>query len=69
MQNPNIVGSGYIAFPPQKPFEKPLIVQPPTVAVWMVHHRDLAYMLDSAFMCWIVGVHMDVHVGFLACCC
>lgn len=33
MQNPNVVGSGFIAFPPQKPFEKPLIVQPPTVAV------------------------------------
>lgn len=33
LQNPNIVGSGYIQFPPQRPFEKPVQVQPPTVAV------------------------------------
>lgn len=32
-QNPNVVGSGYIQFPPQRPFEKPVQVQPPTVAV------------------------------------
>ncbi len=31
--NPNMVGSGYIAFPPQRPFEKPVFVQPPTVSV------------------------------------
>jgi hypothetical protein len=30
--NPNIVGSGYIAFPPQRRFEKPLFVQPPTIS-------------------------------------
>ncbi|KXZ41410.1 hypothetical protein GPECTOR_485g427 [Gonium pectorale] len=30
--NPNVVGSGYIQFPPQKPFEKPVVFQPPTVA-------------------------------------
>lgn len=33
VQNPNVVGSGYIQFPPQRPFEKPVQVQPPTVAV------------------------------------
>ena len=27
------VGSGYIALPPQKRFESPVIMQPPTVAV------------------------------------
>lgn len=32
IENPNIVGSGYIQFPPQRPFEKPVQVQPPTVA-------------------------------------
>jgi hypothetical protein len=31
--NPNVVGSGFIAFPPQRPFEKPLFFQPPTVSV------------------------------------
>lgn len=31
--NPNVVGSGFIAFPPQKPFEKPVFFQPPTVSV------------------------------------
>ncbi len=33
LQNPNVVGSGYIAHPPQKPFEKPLTVQPTTIQV------------------------------------
>jgi D-serine dehydratase len=28
-----MVGSGYIQFPPQRPFEKPVMVQPPTVSV------------------------------------
>lgn len=32
IENPNIVGSGYIQFPPQRPFEKPVQMQPPTVA-------------------------------------
>eukprot|EP00192_Tetraselmis_astigmatica_P015147 CAMPEP_0117655226 /NCGR_PEP_ID=MMETSP0804-20121206/4168_1 /TAXON_ID=1074897 /ORGANISM="Tetraselmis astigmatica, Strain CCMP880" /LENGTH=151 /DNA_ID=CAMNT_0005461567 /DNA_START=88 /DNA_END=543 /DNA_ORIENTATION=+ len=32
IENPNIVGSGYIQFPPQKPFEQPLKMQPPTLA-------------------------------------
>ncbi|EFJ43345.1 hypothetical protein VOLCADRAFT_106826 [Volvox carteri f. nagariensis] len=32
LQNPNVVGSGYIQFPPQRPFEKPVVFQPPTVA-------------------------------------
>eukprot|EP00191_Tetraselmis_sp_GSL018_P000583 CAMPEP_0177597004 /NCGR_PEP_ID=MMETSP0419_2-20121207/11459_1 /TAXON_ID=582737 /ORGANISM="Tetraselmis sp., Strain GSL018" /LENGTH=297 /DNA_ID=CAMNT_0019089103 /DNA_START=110 /DNA_END=1003 /DNA_ORIENTATION=- len=33
IENPNVVGSGYIQFPPQRPFERPVQVQPPTVAV------------------------------------
>lgn len=33
MQNPNVVGSGYIQHAPQKPFAAPLQMQPPTVAV------------------------------------
>ena len=33
LQNPNVVGSGYIQHPPQKPFAAPLQMQPPTVAV------------------------------------
>lgn len=33
--NPNVVGSGFISFPPQKPFEKPVFFQPPTVSVSM----------------------------------
>ncbi|KAK9917154.1 hypothetical protein WJX75_001363 [Coccomyxa subellipsoidea] len=32
ISNPNIVGSGYIQHPPQRPFERPLEMQPPTVA-------------------------------------
>ncbi|KIY94466.1 hypothetical protein MNEG_13497 [Monoraphidium neglectum] len=28
-----VLGSGYIQLPPQKRFEKPLVMQPPTVAV------------------------------------
>ena len=32
-QNPNVVGSGYIQFAPQKPFERPVQMQPLTVAV------------------------------------
>lgn len=32
-QNPNVVGSGFISFPPQQRFEKPLLVQPPTISV------------------------------------
>ncbi|BDA48670.1 hypothetical protein COCOBI_12-3520 [Coccomyxa sp. Obi] len=32
ISNPNVMGSGYIQHPPQRPFEKPLEVQPPTVA-------------------------------------
>eukprot|EP00884_Botryococcus_braunii_P015563 jgi/Botrbrau1/2690/Bobra.0203s0033.1 len=31
--NPNVVGSGYIQHPPQRPFEKPVLVQPPTIVV------------------------------------
>lgn len=33
VQNPNVVGSGFISFPPQQRFEKPLLVQPPTISV------------------------------------
>lgn len=33
IDNPNMIGSGYIQFPPQRPFQQPLMVQPPTVAV------------------------------------
>ena len=33
LQHPNMVGTGFIAFPPQKPFEKPLLFQPPTISV------------------------------------
>eukprot|EP00955_Chlamydomonas_euryale_P052871 355301-Chlamydomonas_euryale.AAC.7 len=33
LQHPNVVGSGYISFPPQQRFEKPLLVQPPTISV------------------------------------
>jgi hypothetical protein len=33
LQNPNVVGSGYIQHPPQRPFSQPLQLQPPTVAV------------------------------------
>ena len=33
-QNPaRVVGSGYIQFPPQRPFAGPLLTQPPTVSV------------------------------------
>ncbi|KAL6757906.1 hypothetical protein V8C86DRAFT_1788502 [Haematococcus lacustris] len=32
-----IVGSGFIQFPPQRPFEKPVFFQPPTVSVSTVH--------------------------------
>ena len=33
-QNKHLIkGSGYIAFPPQRPFQQPVVVQPPTVAV------------------------------------
>ncbi|CAK0738732.1 hypothetical protein CVIRNUC_001085 [Coccomyxa viridis] len=32
IKNPNVVGSGYIQHPPQKPFAAPLQMQPPTVA-------------------------------------
>ena len=33
LQNPNVVGSGYIQHPAQKPFAATLQMQPPTVAV------------------------------------
>ena len=42
LQNPNVVGSGYIQHPPQKPFAAPLQMQPPTVAV-----RNLEYAAAS----------------------
>lgn len=32
IDNPNIVGSGYIPLPPQKRFERPLMLQPPTIS-------------------------------------
>mmetsp|Transcript_29823 Transcript_29823/g.54633 ORF Transcript_29823/g.54633 Transcript_29823/m.54633 type:complete len:373 (-) Transcript_29823:967-2085(-) len=32
IDNPNVVGSGFIQLPPQRPFEKPVYTQPPTVA-------------------------------------
>ncbi|MEW5299255.1 MAG: hypothetical protein WDW36_002288 [Sanguina aurantia] len=32
IKNPNMVGSGFISFPPQKRFEQPMVFQPPTVS-------------------------------------
>ena len=42
-QNPNrVVGSGYIQFPPQRPFAGPLLTQPPTVSVRANESSSLA---------------------------
>lgn len=35
--NPNVVGSGYIQFPPQVPFQQPIHAQPLTVVVRPFH--------------------------------
>ncbi|RMZ54998.1 hypothetical protein APUTEX25_000515 [Auxenochlorella protothecoides] len=31
ISNPNIVGSGFIQHPPQRPFERPVLLQPETI--------------------------------------
>jgi hypothetical protein len=31
LQNPNVIGSGYIEHPPQRPFADRVLVQPPTI--------------------------------------
>jgi hypothetical protein len=46
--NPNVVGSGYIQFPPQRPFEQPIKVQPPTVAVSRLSSQ---VMLNPSLCC------------------
>lgn len=33
LQNPNVVGSGFIQHPPQRPFERPMLMQPGTIQV------------------------------------
>jgi hypothetical protein len=49
VQRTDIKGSGFIQFPPQKPFAQKLERQPPTLSVRAaVHHGEGASLLRSS---------------------
>ena len=49
VQRTDIKGSGYIQFPPQRPFAQKLEKQPPTLSVRLCAHTTTAMMLTMHF--------------------
>ena len=69
LQNPNVVGSGYIQHPPQRPFAAPLQMQPPTVAVRTSRsHPYMIVMLSGKLqdrLCWITDLSYNTSGEFI----